>query len=329
MVVRVALALIAVASAAQPFTAVGVAPGNAQVPHSFEVIFENDALHPGLPDERFSDREYTHGLMVASERNLAPVWGGLLPRMVPCSSTLRRSERCLQTRFEGGQKIYTPEIRDEIPSPEERPYAGWLYGSVTGRAVDSRSSRSLRAEVGVTGPLSMGESVQRLVHRVTGFPRPRGWDYQLGTELGVLAEYEERHLLERRLASGTRIADVILSSAATIGNVRTGIRGGVTFRAGHRLPHPWERSVAEHPLSVYGVGAFERSWTAHDLFLDGNTFRSSRSVERIATTDAVRIGTGVQFGDLRFTLTIVFEDPLYVTQPKPHRYSTLTLTVRP
>src|SRR5690606_34973031 len=90
--------------------------------NSLEIVFENDIFVGIIPGRPHSDREYTNGIWVASERNDAPVWGAALPHLQPCAAAAAPATTCLQTRLEFGQKIFTPYIQASPPPPTERPY---------------------------------------------------------------------------------------------------------------------------------------------------------------------------------------------------------------
>ncbi len=324
------VALVIAAMFASTMLIPGSAPG--QTPRqqaSFEAVFENDIFMGMIPGRAHSDREYTHGLWIATERNDAPLWSGLFPDIPVCAGADTTRTTCLQTRLEMGQKLFTPYIGAATPSPAERPYAGWLYGALTSRVASRAAARSLRIDLGVTGPPALGEEFQKVIHRITDYPPPMGWDHQLAFEPGLHLQYEERRLLEHRTASRGRVADVVLAANVSVGNVRTGVQGVLSARAGHRLPHPWMRYESMGELAAYVLGEWRYQWLARDLFLDGNTFAESPSVERIATTGEWRLGAGIEYRDVRLQFAYVGEDRLYETQPRPHRYGALTLVVRP
>jgi lipid A 3-O-deacylase len=293
-----------------------------------DVVLENDALMFFLGRGR-SDREYTSGLAVGVERLDAPIWGALFPARRGCDPSRRVDQSCLQTRLELGQKIFTPNIEDAVPAPAERPYAGWLYASVTGRVVDVRRALSVRVEAGVTGPPSLAEPFQESIHRWTGFPRPRGWDDQLRFEPGILLRAEDRRRFGGSGQDGTARSDAILVTGATAGNVRTALDAALTLRRGARLPHPWLPGNGEQGEPLHGFVRIQREWVFRDLFLDGNTFDEGPKVERIPFTGHIEVGTVFTRGRYRISSSVVRENRRYRTQPGPHRYVVLTLTVSP
>ena len=75
-------------------------------------------------------------------------------------------------------QIYTPNVierRDLIE--DDRPYAGLVYGGVSlyeDKAVGRwQQATDLHLDVGLVGPSSQADSIQREVHRVTDSDRPR------------------------------------------------------------------------------------------------------------------------------------------------------------
>ncbi|MFT7144670.1 MAG: lipid A 3-O-deacylase, partial [bacterium] len=56
-----------------------------------------------------------------------------------------------------GQNLYTPKvITARTPDPSDRPYAGYLYGSVGLRAISGDHINDLELSLGVVGPSSLG-----------------------------------------------------------------------------------------------------------------------------------------------------------------------------
>jgi len=296
---------------------------------SWEVGFENDAFMYLIPGMRVSDREYTNGVWLAMERNDAPLWGRLLPGRNDCVAAAADDRRCLQSRMEVGQRIYTPFIGTGEPPPQQRPYAGWLYLALTGRIAGDEAARSLKVEAGVTGPPSLAEQSQELIHAIARMPEPRGWEYQLPFEPGVMIRYEESRALAYRGAGGARIADAVLSANASVGNVLTGIQGSATVRLGYHLPHPWLRPRSTGSLSAWAFTGYRRQYVARDLFLDGSTFDDeSPGVERIPTTSVWTLGAAATWHDVRLQFTFTAEDRLYRTQPFAHRYAAILIGLR-
>ena len=75
-----------------------------------------------------------------------------------------------------GQSIFTPDdLKTSTLIPEDRPYAGWLYGgiglvSVTGDRLDN-----VELDVGVIGSASFAEDVQKTWHTINLSKPPTAW----------------------------------------------------------------------------------------------------------------------------------------------------------
>src|SRR3546814_4711146 len=73
--------------------------------------------------------------------------------------------------------MYTPDdVALRNPPLDDRPYAGWLYGSVGLIAETGRRLDQLELTLGVVGPASLTEQTQKLIHEITDSQEPRGWD---------------------------------------------------------------------------------------------------------------------------------------------------------
>jgi lipid A 3-O-deacylase len=157
---------------------------------------ENDFLP--VPYTQPGDRFYTNGIRVSLGKGVFapgadasgfPVW--LRPVRRWCPNCL------IFPNFSFGQQMYTPEdIENPGPQPGERPWAAWLYAGF-GAAIDPSdvTRHDVEVQVGITGEAAGGEAAQKFWHRLTNSPEPRGWDNQLGPDLGVNGYYDFQHIL--------------------------------------------------------------------------------------------------------------------------------------
>ncbi|MEK9752575.1 MAG: lipid A deacylase LpxR family protein, partial [Rhodospirillaceae bacterium] len=159
---------------------------------TFTLQFEND-LFAG------TDRNYTNGVRLSW---LSPEGGKTLPILQYGRDLLAKIARDenRKTRFGWalGQEIYTPGDRHATAViPDDRPYAGWLYGALSLHSViegekGARTSESVELRLGIVGPEALGEQAQDFVHSVRLIEKFDGWDNQLGSEPGILIAYERR-----------------------------------------------------------------------------------------------------------------------------------------
>ena len=125
---------------------------------------------------------------------------------------------------------YTPENRlaTDLIS-DDRPYAGWLYGSLSIHTVTAdpndrtrKVSESVELSLGVVGPESLGEEAQDFIHEARLIDPFRGWDNQLKTEPGILLNYERKWRRRDPIPHGEYFeADFIPRMGASLGNVMT------------------------------------------------------------------------------------------------------------
>lgn len=312
------------------------------------VQFENDFFAD-------ADRHYTHGTRLAYVPRQAdvPDWANYIAdRMVDFAQLLpsrplilRRSEPALRTLvgLALAQEIFTPgNIATRTPDLDERPYAGWLYGAVSVHALYPEIGRldSIELSVGVVGPASGAREVQSQWHDTFGLQEPQGWDNQLHPEPAVLLLMGTK----RRIGQPYEIAgfdvDAHSEFEAGIGNVYDFAGVGFTGRLGRFVADPFGPPRLRPSLSGFefftpGVrwgwylfgGANVRA-VAHNIFLDGNTFRDSPSVERKPLVGELQVGGALFVKNVRIAYTHVLRSREYVTQPNPDTFGGLSVSVR-
>jgi lipid A 3-O-deacylase len=200
-----------------------------------------------------------------------------------------------------GQDMYTPRDRRRTTvDPLDRPYAGWLYVALgmNGREVRSNDTEilhSIEFNIGMVGPAALGQQFQDAIHNARGLERFQGWDQQLKNELGIKLSYERKHR-HAALRHIDGYYDVVTHWGATVGNVATYVNVGAEFRLGVNVPddfgtspiRPGGNSSAppstdEKNRKRDGIHAFasvNARAVARDIFLDGNTWRSSHRIDR-------------------------------------------------
>lgn len=195
-----------------------------------------------------------------------------------------------------GQSIFTPDnIGDDIPQEDDRPYAGWAYGGVGFvQDTDRRRLDNLEFLVGLVGPGAQGRPTQNDWHQFIGVDGADGWDYQIHNEPGVMLTYERKYRFIQPLLGGFAV-DAIPEGGATIGNVMTYAEIGTMLRFGRNLeadygPNRIRPSLSgtsyfngdylEDPFGFYVYIGTQGRAVARNIFLDGNTFRDSRDVDK-------------------------------------------------
>lgn len=251
----------------------------------------------------------------------------------------------LRMSFALGQSIYTPEdISNPDPIPDDRPYAGWLYASLGLMAGNGGGLGTLGLSLGLVGPSAGGEQVQKWVHDLIQSPDPLGWDNQLQDEFTLqLSGWR----LWRSVLAGHPDdpgdgpgADLFTHAGAELGNAFVYGAAGAAFRVGNRVPDDYgpprirpafpgsEFFVPSRGLAWYFFAGFEGRLVLHNIFLDGNTFKESQSVDRNPWVGDVQAGVALTLGRLRGAFTYVIRSKEFSTQRKPDQFGAIVFSYR-
>ncbi|TVQ40462.1 MAG: lipid A deacylase LpxR family protein [Geminicoccaceae bacterium] len=290
-----------------------------------------------------SDRHYTAGSLLTyrAPTDLPPGWldrfaDSLLP-LVTAGST-RRWGLAL------GQHIFTPEDTDRPnPDPDDRPYAGWLYGVFTLSSATATRYGSLELQLGVVGPAALGEQAQNNVHDFFNIDRALGWDYQLANEPGVNLVYSRlwRYNFPFAADAPDGLAwGIVPNFVVSLGNVHTYAATGAMLRVGRNLgtdfgPPRARPSVAGSafvdPTDEWGWYLFaglDGRAVARDIFLDGNTWQDSRSVDKKHFVGDASLGAAVVFPWGRISYVHTFRTAEFEGQGTLAEFGSVTLSVR-
>jgi lipid A 3-O-deacylase len=300
------------------------------------VQFENDFFGGG------TDRHFSHGSRV--EVLTSPVkWIANAADKLPWFRTEphppREDELKARASFSVGQNIYTPEDtyrRDLVPN--DRPYAGWLYAGL-GVVANQGSNRydKIYLEAGVVGPLSYAQDVQRSWHNLFGLHVPEGWDNQLKNEPGAALYYEQARRLYRKDLFGQE-TDMIPHFGGSVGNVLTHGAAGLTFRFGSSLREDFgpPRIRPSLPGGTFYRPAKGFKWylftgvegraVLYNIFLDGNTFTASHSVDRKPLVGDLQAGLVVQWNRFRLSYTQILRTKEFEGQEDPDVFGSLSLS---
>jgi hypothetical protein len=313
--------------AARPFAAsvaaaIALGPVQAEpAPPVYSIVVENDWF--GGTDER-----YTSG--IKHQWLSAEGKGERIARLV-----LRAGEGDVVRYGVGaGQSIFVPEnISVAAPLPDQRPYAGWLYLEAQS-VVERRSGATdiLKFAAGVVGPASLAEDAQRTLHRTFNFVDPAGWDNQLRNEPGLLISFDRQW----RTALNDRF-ELRPHAGASVGNVLTEARAGAIIRIGSDLKAdglPARVGPARPASGAHGAQGF--SWqvyaggqaraVAQNIFLDGNTFRDSLSVDKEPIVGELETGFAIRVGRVSVGYNHVWRTREYETESGGQDFGAVTVS---
>jgi len=151
----------------------------------------------------------------------------------------------------------------------------------------------------------------------------------LGTEPGLNLRYDRSYLFMARRNGSPWGGAMIPMFDTSLGNVLTYFQLGSTFRFGYNLPN--EFAVTHNEGKVFGAYFFTRvegRLVLRNIFLDGNSFRESHSVDKRFLVGDVRFGIALVFKRLELSAahTVVSEE--FKGEHGTDTYGTATLTVK-
>ena len=290
---------------------------------------------------RSGDRYYTHGTQVSRMLMGEP------PQWIQDTATLFpafKSDGVINgVNYTIGQKIFTPDNTGATDLViNDRPYAGYLYISAT---LLSRISTQdnidtgnlLEFTLGIVGPSALAEEAQTGYHDLIGIDSPNGWDNQLSNEPGVGLSYARfwRHITP--LNSSLQYGMTPHVSVA-LGNVYTYAASGVMFRTGTHLYNdlappnirPGFPGLAffrtSKQNSWYLFAGAEGRAVARNIFLDGNTFSDSHSVDKKPLVGDLQYGFVFQTGNMRFSISNMIRTKEYENQKDKTHFGAINLS---
>jgi lipid A 3-O-deacylase len=287
----------------------------------FSLVVEND-----LFSSTAKDRNYTSGLKAGylTPAGQEPRWARAFADLLPGYKAR------LDTRFEFeiGQTMFTPrDLTLAVPDPNDRPYAGLLYGSV---GLISRTEENILNQaqlvIGVVGPASQAGASQRWLHRqIPAAVQPAGWTSEIPNQFAGELRLQRTHRLPLvGNARGAQI-DILPHYGASLGNLSTGLSFGVGARAGWNLPVDFGPprvspslpgsgyAITDSNLGWYVFGGLEGRYVAHNLVLDERSALGAR-VSRMPFTADGQFGMATYIGDARIAYTQVWRSREFQSQ---------------
>jgi hypothetical protein len=271
-------------------------------------IIENDA------DLR-TDRDYTHGSSI-----------GMLYE--------RKKNELLS--FHYAQQMYTPKsFKEEDLQVNERPYAGYMYIDTSFLKIKNNTLDSYTFSIGLVGPSTCMENIQKLIHETIGANEPLGWQYQIKDELILQFNYEKRWFFDLKDIHFLK-NNTVFYSGVNLGNVSTKVNSGVFYKIGEKIDKNFAprridfRGYNNIPLekykSLYALSFnfwLEANVVLRDIFLDGNTFKDSHNVDKYPFV--LKGGYGISFRYKNFEIDYLrtHSTKEFKTQTYYHHYGSL------
>jgi lipid A 3-O-deacylase len=231
-----------------------------------------------------------------------------------------------------GQAIYTPEDLERSDLIlDDRPYAGYTYLGLAAHRATRKIMDTIELDIGIVGPHSYAEDVQEWVHRLLGSQAPKGWDNQLEDEFTLELIYERKWKLAASKIGYGFGYDFIPHLGGRVGNVYINANAGAEFRFGWNPPgdfgtcpiRPGCESGAAidmdgGPGHSFGIHAFfniDGRAVLRDIFLDGNTWKDSHSVDKKYFVADIGAGIGISTKIFKLTYGVIYRTKEFNSQP--------------
>lgn len=300
---------------------------------TLSLVYENDVFYN-------TDQHYTNGVRISWLSGLDHVPGFLL--WAAEASHLFPKGGNVRVEYALGQNMYTPtDITLADPPEDDRPYAGWLYGSLGLISENGSRLHQLELQIGVVGPSSRAEETQTFVHKyITDSDEPQGWDTQLPNETTYQLYYLRSWRALAAVGGKGFGADLTPQFGLAAGTVYDYLEGGLMLRLGRNLeldygppriqPSPpgsgYFKSSSSLGFYLFG-GAMGRA-VAYNMFLDGTMFHESRSVDKEYFVADLISGAALTWRDFRLAYTHVFRTPEFEGETDFQQYGSLTLSMK-
>ena len=177
-----------------------------------------------------------------------------------------------------------------------------------------------------------------------GISTAKGWDNQLNSEMAVRFSWQRKWRMYRNQAFNTFDYDLITHAGITLGNIRISGNMGGEIRFGYNLPYDFGSDVIRAGAGVstpalnrptknrqtFGGHLFAGSQlevVGHDIFLDGNTFENSHSVEKKNLVADFSAGFALNFDRYKFTYRHFYRTKQFTNQVQAQIIGSLTLTI--
>ena len=245
-----------------------------------------------------------------------------------------------------GQSIYTPDDTDTAElQKNDRPYAGYLYGFMALHAKQAQMMDTFEVTAGLVGPSARGETVQSEVHRLRGIDTAKGWNNQLHDEPTLMLTWGRNYRLNPRSAWSGWSWDILPYYTATAGNALTQATVGSEMRFGWNLPPSFGTSQIRPGSSVRAPsangenGQTPKDWgfyffvggegraVAHNILLDGNTWRDSHSISKEPFVGEINFGAAVTIKTMQITYQHIYLTEEFKAQKGEQNYGSITLTL--
>ncbi len=218
---------------------------------------------------------------------------------------------------------------------EDAPYVGMLAWRGQLSAYDAFTLDRASLTLGVVGPVAAAEPLQKLAHYVISANHPQGWNNQIGNEAVLQLQAERSWRVYKKKFKHTEM-DLLTAANAGIGNLRSDMGVAVGLRWGMDLQSSFS-SASAFPMQKlnyahhssdgwYLFTNMSAFYVLNDIFIDGNSFQESHSVDLIHQQYGASIGAMANIAQWNIVYTLLQFSDQYHGQNQRSRFGSLTFT---
>jgi hypothetical protein len=306
------------------------------------IRIDNDAL---TGDDE--DRGYTNGLQFTLRSG--NLQGFAEPDCLPLP--VRAIDRVIEALHDGDLRqknvlfsvfhgVFTPADHTATTViGNDRPYAAVLLlgAGYNARRSDS-TMHSTQLRLGMVGPSAKGEQLQNGLHKIIGVNEYRGWGNQLRDEPLLQLLHERLRRVRFGATPFDLESDLIGHWGGSLGNFATYANAGAEWRFGRNLSTDFGtdplRADGENVargdappqrLAWHAFVSFDLRVVAHDVTLDGNTWKDSHGVQKKRWVADLGYGVAVVHGSWKLVLSQYLRTREFYGQRHRSLFGTLTL----
>ena len=311
------------------------------------IYLENDIFYN--TDEYYTNavklRFISPSLSSLAENGISPdFFDGLMDSV----ERIRRSPAMqYNVSFGFGQSLYTPrDTQTKELQVNDRPYAAHLYAFFGLHVKEPQLMDTYELSLGIVGPGALGRQTQNTVHRIKGVDTAKGWSNQLRNEPALGLSWTRNY---RFLPNGEGPGwnwNILPYHSITVGNVLTQAAIGTEVRFGYNLPRsfgtsqikagssvnapsdsPWETGY-DPDWNIYFFAGAEGRAVARNIFLDGNTWKSSHSTKKEPWVGELNAGIAVTINGVTVSYNHVYLTKEFKKQPtRKQQYGSINVTI--
>ncbi len=233
-------------------------------------------------------------------------------------------------------QIFTPtDFNTSTLITNDRPYAGWAYIQTSIHKTTNNELRSLSLKIGAVGSKSGSEQIQNEFHRFIDAEISQGWKNQLNNELAINLKYTQKWRYYSNISNDFQ-SSLVPFVSAELGNIAINATSGLMARIGWNIPKDYGVSSidlgADPGIPVYGefknmkIKPWSLSFNftaaasaiARDIFLDGNTFSNSHSVDKKHLIFHYGLGFTLRYNNIIVDVMEVQTTKQFKLQKKSH-----------